>query len=163
MTRLGAAFGANYEKMRREIITRKFELGGFVFRVRVPLVAETDAIYQRISEPDAQRVDDVYQTLVEPLLKYKDDQEAKDSGFTFLENDILVQGKSMREAAKNKVMTETRIVEYVRLLVPENPENTLADITYADIEAEWPLNVQLALCEKIGEVISPTYKETKGN
>lgn len=163
MTRLGAAFGANYEKMRREIITRKFELGGFVFRVRVPLVAETDAIYQRISEPDTQRVDEVYQTLVEPLLKYKDDQEAKDSGFTFLENDILVQGKSMREAAKNKVMTETRIVEYVRLLVPENPENTLADITYADIEAEWPLNVQLALCEKIGEVISPTYKETKGN
>ena len=163
MTRLGAAFGANYEKMRREIITRKFELGGFVFRVRVPLVAETDAIYQRISEPDTQRVDEVYQTLVEPLLKYKDDQEAKDSGFTFLENDILVQGKSMREAAKNKVMTETRIVEYVRLLVPENPENTLSDITYADIEAEWPLNVQLALCEKIGEVISPTYKETKGN
>ena len=163
MTRLGAAFGENYEKMRREIITRKFELGGFVFRVRVPLVAETDAIYQRISEPDTQRVDEVYQTLVEPLLKYKDDQEAKDSGFTFLENDILVQGKSMREAAKNKVMTETRIVEYVRLLVPENPENTLSDITYADIEAEWPLNVQLALCEKIGEVISPTYKETKGN
>ena len=143
MTRLGAAFGANYEKMRREIITRKFELGGFVFRVRVPLVAETDAIYQRISEPDAQRVDEVYQTLVEPLLKYKDDQEAKDSGFTFLKNDILVQGKSMREAAKNKVMTETRIVEYVRLLVPENPENTLADITYADIEAEWPLNIGL--------------------
>ena len=163
MTRLGSAFGANYEKLRQEIITRKFELGGFTFRVRVPLVAETDAIYQRISEPDAQRIDEVYQTLVEPLMKYKDDEDAKESGFTFLENDILVQGKSMREAAKNKVMTETRIVEYVRLLLPENPENSLADITYADIEAEWPLNVQLALCEKIGEVISPTYKETKGN
>lgn len=163
MTRLGSAFGANYEKLRQEIITRKFELGGFTFRVRVPLVAETDAIYQRISEPDAQRIDEVYQTLVEPLMKYKDDEDAKESGFTFLENDILVQGKSMREAAKNKVMTETRIVEYVRLLLPENPENSLADITYADIEAEWPLNVQLALCEKIGEVISPTYKEIKGN
>lgn len=163
MTRLGSAFGANYEKLRQEIITRKFELGGFTFRVRVPLVAETDAIYQRISGPDAQRIDEVYQTLVEPLMKYKDDEDAKESGFTFLENDILVQGKSMREAAKNKVMTETRIVEYVRLLLPENPENSLADITYADIEAEWPLNVQLALCEKIGEVISPTYKEVKGN
>lgn len=163
MTRLASAFGSNYEKLRQEIITRKFELGGFTFRVRVPLVAETDAIYQRISEPDAQRIDEVYQTLVEPLMKYKDDEDAKESGFTFLENDILVQGKSMREAAKNKVMTETRIVEYVRLLLPENPENSLADITYADIEAEWPLNVQLALCEKIGEVISPTYKEIKGN
>jgi hypothetical protein len=49
------------------------------------------------------------------------------------------------------------------LLVPENPDANLDDISYADIESEWPLNVQLALCEKIGEVISPTYKETKGN
>jgi len=40
MTKLSNAFGANYNKMRREILTRKFELGGFTFKVRVPLVAE---------------------------------------------------------------------------------------------------------------------------
>lgn len=163
MTRLGSALGANYEQMRREILTRKFELGGFTFKVRIPLVAETDALYKRISNPEQELIDKVYNALVEPLLKYKEDEEAKDSGFVFLEDDILVQGKSMREAARNKAMTEIRIVEYIRLLIPENPENSLADITYEDVEAEWPLNVQLALCEKIGEVISPTYKETRGN
>lgn len=163
MTKLGSAFGANYQQMRREILTRKFELGGFTFKVRVPLVAETDAMYQRIQEPNAAKVDAIFQELTEHLMKFKDDPEAQESGFEFTENDVLVQGKSLREAAKNKAMTEARIVEYVRLLVPENPENNLDDISYSDIEAEWPLNVQLALCEKIGEVISPTYKETKGN
>lgn len=163
MTRLGSALGANYEQMRREILTRKFELGGFTFKVRIPLVAETDALYKRITDPANELIDAAYKELIEPLLKFKEDEEATEAGFTFLENDILVQGKSMREAAKNKVMTEQRIVEYIRLLIPENPENSLADITYEDVEAEWPLNVQLALCEKIGEVISPTYKETKGN
>lgn len=163
MTRLSSAFGANYEKVRRDIVTRKFELGGFTFKVRVPLVAESDEIYNRISNPDEAQIEAIYQTLIAPLLKYKDDPEAAETGFAFLENDVLVQGKSLRDAAKNKAMTEARIVEYIRLLVPENPENTLADITYADIEAEWPLNVQLALCEKIGEVISPTYKEVRGN
>lgn len=163
MTRLGSAFGATYEQMRREILTRKFELGGFTFKVRIPLVAESDALYKRITEPAAELVDAAYLELVEPLMKFKDDADASEAGFSFLENDLLVQGKSMREAAKNKVMTEQRIVEYIRLLVPADPESSLADITYDDVKAEWPLNVQLALCEKIGEVISPTYKETRGN
>jgi hypothetical protein len=60
-------------------------------------------------------------------------------------------------------MTEARITEYIKLLIPENPENSLVDLTYADIELEFPMSVQLLLCEKIGEAISPTYKEARGN
>lgn len=163
MTKLSNAFGATYDKVRREILTRKFELSGFTFKVRVPLVAESDAIYSWITNPDKVKIESIYQLLVEPLQKFKDSTEATESGFEFLENDVFVHGKSLREAARNKALTEARIVEYIRLLIPENPEATLSDITYEDIEAEWPLNVQLALCEKIGEVISPNYKETRGN
>ena len=39
----------------------------------------------------------------------------------------------------------------------------MADITYADIEAEWPLSGQVGRVDKIAEVISPSYKETRGN
>ena len=81
----------------------------------------------------------------------------------FTENDVVVSGRSMREAATNKAMMEARITEMIRLLQPENPANTLDDITYAEIELEWPLSVQLALVEKISEVISPGYKENRGN
>jgi hypothetical protein len=163
MTKLSNAFGATYDKMRREILTRKFDLGGFTFKVRVPLVAESDEIYTRITNPDEAKIESIYQLLVEPLHKFRESSEATESGFEFLENDVLVQGKSLREAARNKALTEARIVEYIKLLIPEDPEASLSDVTYQDIEAEWPLNVQLALCEKIGEVISPNYKETRGN
>jgi hypothetical protein len=39
----------------------------------------------------------------------------------------------------------------------------LEDLTYQDIEEEFPLSTQLALVEKIAEVISPTYRESRGN
>jgi hypothetical protein len=160
MTRLGKAFGQQYESKRQELLIRKFELGGHTFRVRIPLVAESDAIYKRILEPDADRVAELYAIMSEPLLRNK---EQADDGFQFLENDILVHGRSLREAAKNKASLETRIVEYIKLLIPEVEGATLDDLTYADVEAEWPLAVQTALVEKIGEVISPGYKETRGN
>jgi hypothetical protein len=155
MTKLGSALGSAYEAKRKELLIRKFELGGHTFKVRVPLVAESDEIYRRISEPSSDRIDSIYQSMVEPLMQFKD--EAGES-FKFTDDDVLVEGRSMREAAKSKCITETRITEFIKLLVPEIEGESLADLTYEEIEVEWPLSVQLAICEKIGEVISPTYR-----
>jgi hypothetical protein len=56
---------------------------------------------------------------------------------------------------------ENRIVEYVKLLVAEN--GSLEDITYKDIEAEFPMAIQLELVSKITEVIQPGYKDARKN
>jgi hypothetical protein len=162
MTKLAQFLGSGYEQKRTNIFTRQFELGGHTFKVRVPLIAESDEIYKRVMEPDAQTIDRLYHEMTDPLQKFKPDA-TDESGFVFTETDVLVSGRSMREAAKNKAMTEARITEYIKLLIPENPENSLDDLTYADIELEFPMSVQLLLCEKIGEAISPTYKEARGN
>ena len=61
-----------------------------------------------------------------------------------------------------QVMTSSRITEYIRLLVAADGSDALAEITYDEINAEWPLQVQLALVDKIGEVIAPTYQEARG-
>jgi hypothetical protein len=37
------------------------------------------------------------------------------------------------------------------------------DLTYADIQEEFPISVQMQIVEKIGEAISPTYREARGN
>ena len=66
----------------------------------------------------------------------------------------------MREAAKNKNVLQYRIVEYFKFLVGENNES-LQDITYNDIEVEFPFAIQLNIVEKINEVISPDYKEIR--
>jgi hypothetical protein len=82
-------------------------------------------------------------------------------GIIFKENDITIQGRSMMDTAKNKYLTEYRILEMIKLLVPEEGYS-LNDLTYAEIDELFPFSIQLELIEKIGDVISPAYKDTRG-
>ena len=159
MSKIAAALGESYQAKREELRIRKFELGGHTFKVRVPVLAETDAMFKRINEPDEALIQSTYDKLSQPILKFKDD--AEQSGFEFLDGDILISGNSLKQTARTQVMTQARITEYIKLLVPV--EGTMDDITYEDIEAEFPMSTQLALIEKITEVISPTYRESRGN
>ena len=159
MSKIAAALGESYQAKREELRIRKFELGGHTFKVRVPIVAETDVMFKRISEPDETLIQATYDKLAKPMMQFKED--ADKTGFEFLEDDIIINGNSLKQTAKTQVMTQARITEYIKLLVPV--EGTMDDITYEDIEAEFPMSTQLALIEKITEVISPTYRESRGN
>jgi len=160
MTKFSSAFGDKYQANKKNLLIRLFELGGHTFKVRIPLVAESDAIYKKVSEPDEETVEKVYQEITKPLRQFENNQTEE---FQFTDNDILVDGRSMREAAKNKAITEARITEFFKLLVPELEGASLEDLTYEDIEEEFPMSVQMQIVEKIGEVISPTYREARGN
>jgi hypothetical protein len=160
MTKFSSAFGDKYQTNRKNLLIRSFELGGHTFKVRIPLVAESDAIYKKVSEPNEETIEKVYQEITKPLRQFENNQTEE---FQFTDSDILVDGRSMREAAKNKAITEARITEFFKLLVPEMEGVTLEDLTYADIEEEFPIAVQMQIVEKIGEVISPTYREARGN
>ena len=160
MTRLSTAFGEKYQANKKNLLIRSFELGGHTFKVRIPLVAESDEIYKKVSEPDANTVEKIYVDITASLRKF---QATQSDDFKFTDDDVLVDGRSMREAAKNKAITEARITEFFKLLVPELEGASLEDLTYKDIEEEFPISVQMQIVEKIGEVISPTYKEARGN
>ena len=160
MTKFSSAFGDKYQANKKNMLTRLFELGGHTFKVRIPLVAESEAIYKKVSEPDEETVEKVYQEITTPLRQFENNQG---EGFQFTDDDILVEGRSMREAAKNKAITEARITEFFKLLVPEMEGVSFEDLTYADIQEEFPISVQMQIVEKIGEAISPTYREARGN
>jgi len=160
MTKLSSAFGEKYQAKRKDLLTRSFVLNGHTFKVRIPLVIESDAIYKKVSNPDDETIEKIYQEITAPLRQFESNQS---EDFEFTDTDILVEGRSMREAAKNKAITEARITEFFKLLVPEMEGISLEDLTYADIEEEFPIAVQMVIVEKIGEVISPTYREARGN
>ena len=80
-----------------------------------------------------------------------------------MDDDVLVDGRSLRLAAKQKMQVQIQITEFFKLLVPELEGESLQDLTYEEIEAEFPMSVQMQMLEKISESISPTYKEIKGN
>ena len=160
MTKFSSAFGEKYQTNKKNLLVRSFELGGHTFKVRIPLMAESDEIYKNVANPNDELIEKIYQEITEPLRQFENNQTDE---FKFVDNDILVNGRSMREAAKNKAITEARITEFFKLLVPELEGASLEDLTYKDIEDEFPLSVQMQIVEKIGEAISPTYKETRGN
>lgn len=160
MTKFNTAFGEKYQANKKNLLIRSFELGGHTFRVRIPLMVESDAIYKKVSNPDDELVEKTYKVITEPLRQFENNQTEE---FKFTDNDILVDGRSMREAAKNKAITEARITEFFKLLVPEVEGVSFEDLTYSDIEEEFPISVQMMIVEKIGEVISPTYREARGN
>ena len=154
MSKLGSALGKKYEENRLSVLTRSFELGDHTFKVRVPSVSEIEAIYNYFKTPNEEKVELEYQKMLKEFdsLKEKEGVEIKD-------NDMVIDGRSMRETAKNKHILQHRIVEYIKFLIPET--GSLEDINYEDVETEFPLSVQMTLVEKINEVISPDYKDIK--
>jgi len=147
--KLAGAFG-NLESLR----IKSFELGGHTFKVHVPLSKDLDAMQERMTKVDEIKSQERYAKLTAKFVDGVD-------GAVFSENDIVVDGRSMRDLVKTITIVENRIVEYVKLLVPV--EGTLEDLTYEDIEAEFPMQVQLELVDKISESIQPGYKEARKN
>jgi hypothetical protein len=154
MSKLGSALGKKYEENRLSVLTRTFELGNHTFKVRIPAVNEIEAIYNYFKTPDEVKVEEAYQLMIKDLQGITTEE-----GVEVTDNDIIVDGRSMREAAKNKHVLQYRIVEYIKLLIPEI--GSLDDLNYEDVESEFPLAVQLTLVDKINEVIAPDYKEVR--
>ena len=157
MSKISSALGSKFQENKLSILTRTFELGNHTFKVRVPSVKEIEDIYDFFKNPDEDKVNEIYNELTKDLLKYK--SEAPDT-IEYKDDDIIVEGRSIKEAAKNKCAMQNRIVEYIKFLIPESGQS-LDDLEYKDVEDEFPLAVQIALVDKINEVISPDYKEVK--
>lgn len=159
MSQLSQAFGKKFDK--DAVRTKTFEYNGHTFKVKVPLTAEYEALHQNVLNIDDEKVKQYYQDLTKEFVANKDSLDPE-LGIVFKENDIEIQGRSMMETAKNKVITENRILAMIRLLVPEEKDFDMSTITYEMIEELFPFSVQLELIELIGKTISPNYKETKG-
>lgn len=160
MNHLASALGKKFAEHKEQIRTRSFELGGHTFKVKVPLSAESDAIQERLKNPDEELVQKYFDEITKPLFDNKDNASV-DDGVEFTDNDVIVLGRSMRDAARTKTLTEQRITEMFKLLVPEEQGFDMTTITYKDIEELFPLPIQLRVVEEITNVISFDYGKTK--
>lgn len=132
--------------------TKMFELGGHKFKVRIPLSKEMDEINERTSHIDPAKYKARFDKTVAGL---------EGPNVERTEDDVIVDGRSTKELLESAMRFENRMVEFVRLLVAEN--GSLDDITYDDIEAEWPLAVQLEMISAIGDAIQPSFGDSRKN
>ena len=150
MTRLSSAFG-DVSALR----IKQFTLGNHTFKVRVPLSSEMEAIQQRINDVDPAKIEAKYVSMSQGF------RDNPSEGVTITDDDVIVGERSTREMARTILTLEQRVTEFIRLLVPE--KGSLDDLTYEEIEAEWPLAVQLEMIEHITEAVQPGYKEQRKN
>lgn len=161
MNQLATAFGKNFLKHKDMVRTRAFELGGHTFKVKVPLTAEFEAMQERMKQVDDERVNKYYAQLTDGLAPLKNAKETSVK-CEWLENDVLLDGRSMRETAKNKILLENRITEMCKLLVPEEQDFDMNTITYEMIEELFPFAIQMQLVDEISKTVSPSYETQKG-
>jgi hypothetical protein len=154
---LGKKFLENQEMLR----VRSFEMNGHTFKVKVPTTLEYETINENIKIADDELVEKYYQELSKPFIDKKEEFK-KESDIQYKDNDIVIKDRSMRETAINKVITEKRITEMFKLIVPEQTDFDMNTITYSMIEELFPFSIQLEIIEGITNTISPGYKATKG-
>lgn len=156
MSRIQSAFGDSYQKASAHLRTKTFELGGHVFKVRIPLTKEMEQLEERISNIDEADLNSRYEKMSKG---FRDGSVIE--GVEVTEDDVVVDGRSTKELARSIISMEQRIVEYIKLLVPENGD--LNNLTYEEVEAEWPMTIQLEVVAKISEAIQPGYKDARKN
>lgn len=157
MSKIASALGGKYQENRLSVMTRTFVLGDHTFRVRVPAVHEIEAVYNYFKNPNVDLIEDAFKSMTYDLVSIKD---TNPEGVIYTDKDVIVDGRSMMEAARNKVILQHRIVEYFKFLIPEDGQS-LQDLEYSDVEEEFPLSIQIQIIDKISEVISPDYKAIK--
>jgi hypothetical protein len=151
MTRLSSAFGET-----TNLRTKTFELGGHTFKVRIPLSKELDALQERVTKIDQAEFKKRFDKMTSSFR-----ESGAIEGIVVTEDDVVVEGRSTKDLVETILQMENRMVEYIKLLIPEN--GTLDGITYEDVEAEWPMAVQLEILAKISEAIQPGYKDSRKN
>jgi glycerophosphoryl diester phosphodiesterase len=161
MSQLAKAFGKKFVENKDIVRTRQFELGSNTFKVKIPLTVEYEAIMEKVKVVDETKLETYYAEITKPLTENKDTLTA-DMQVEFKDNDIIVQGRSMRDTAKNKLITENRILAMIQMLVPEEKGFDMSTVTYDMVEELFPFSIQLELVDKISETISPSYGVSKG-
>ena len=161
MNQFANALGKKFIENQDLVRIRSFEMNGHTFKVKVPTTLEYEAILEKIKNTDENLVNKYYLELSKPFLDKKE-EFIKEQEITYLDDDIIIKDRSLRETAINKVITENRILEFFKLLVPEDKEFNMETITYEMVEELFPFSIQLQVIEGISNTISPNYKESRG-
>ena len=142
--------------IKDSIRIKTFELHDHTFKVKIPLAGELDAINNRIIDVPKPDIDARFGELSAKLLA-----DGEIEGVEKTKNDLIIDGMSVRQISETGLRMERKVVEYFKLLVPEN--GSLEEINYEDINSEFPMQIQFEFLDKISEVIQPNYTSAKKN
>lgn len=165
---LGSKLGKAVQQDTLQVRKITVDLGEtkFDLRVKVPLKKQIEDINARIFSPGPERTEVIYQRLAGPMLKTlqeggEDFVKALGESVVVKDDDLIVDGTSLRQVAQIQAMEETKVEEYFHLLVSEIDESV--NETYDQITEQLPEFVVKEIVTAIQGAISPDYKSIKKN
>jgi hypothetical protein len=170
---LSKKFGKQFEQVKNEIQIKKItvDLGEVKFdlKVKVPLKKEMEQINARILSPSKEKVEAAFERVAGPMRQTLQEggedfikalNETKQS-FTMTDDDLIVDGTSLRQLAHYQAIEEARVEEYFHLLISEIGEPV--NESFEQISAEFPEFAIKEIVQTIQATISPDYKSAKKN
>jgi len=165
--------GSSYDKVKDQakLKTISINLGDVQFdlKVRIPLKKEMEALTERINNPDKDRIDIIFKRLAEPIKKIVEDSgdeflsvvNSEKQTITITDDDVVLDGSSVRQAATLTAMWEIKVEEYFHLL--ESETGIPVNETFEQISEELPDIAIKEILEVIETSIKPDYKTAKKN
>lgn len=165
--------GSKYTAVKEQVKTKKILIQAgeteFELKVRIPLKQELEIISEKIVTVDEVKVEELYNKLSAPVKKSIAEggknfleQINKDKDFIIVkDDDIIVDGNSIKSVATMSIMWQSKVEEYFHLLISETGEPI--NETFEQIEQEFPDEVIKKIVDEIDKAIKPTYDSVKKN
>lgn len=170
---LSSKLGKQFQQVKADIQIKKItvDLGDVKFdlKMKVPLKKEMEEINAKILTPSKERVDQVFEKLAGPMRKTLEEGgeefikalNSNKQTVQITEDDLIVDGTSLRQVAQYQAVEEVRIEEFFHLLVSETGEPV--NESFEQISAEFPEFAIKEIAQTIQAAIAPDYKGTKKN
>ena len=133
-------------------------------RVRIPVKKEMEQLVEDITNPAPEAIETAYTRLSQPILdaiKEGGESVAEAGRVQIKDNDLIMDGTSVRQVATFSAMWETKVHRYFGLLQSETGEPITE--SYEQIAEEFPEFVIRQIIEEIEAAIRPDYKTAKKN
>ena len=133
-------------------------------RVRIPVKKEMEQLVEDITNPAPEAIETAYTRLSQPILdaiKEGGESVAEAGRVQIKDNDLIMDGTSVRQVATFSAMWETKVQRYFGLLQSETGEPITE--SYEQIAEEFPEFVIRQIIEEIEAAIRPDYKTAKKN
>lgn len=168
-SKLGESLGLASKTLAVKKIQVSIGESSFELKVKIPLKKEIEEINAKILSPDPVKVEAIYQRITKPLLetikdggeKFLEALNEKKQTITVLDDDLIVDGNSLKQIASYQAIDETRIEEYFHLLISEIDEPITE--SYEEIMEEFPEFVVREILTQIQNAIHPDYSTAKKN
>jgi hypothetical protein len=166
--------GTQYESIRAQIRTKTLKIqlndAEFELKIRIPVKREMDELTEKLTKPEAERVEKIYSVLAKPLkdsLQETDEDfkkalsESKELSVQFVDDDVIVNGTSVKQIAQFQAIWQNQVEKYFALI--QTPTGEPVTESFDEISEEFPEEVIREIIKKIDEAIRPNYKDTKKN